>query len=135
MAKSPADKVADQLVELTENHFFNPAIFGRVLADQPLYTTDRIMEMVAQIISYQAKRYKTEATNGKTSEGLFLAKELDRMLIHLTDSYKWQNLKLPQKVKIDKTLKEETARSRTSWVQREWHGETANMEVQRVSLF
>jgi hypothetical protein len=135
MAKTPADKVADQLVELTENHFFNPAIFGRVLADQPLYTTDRIMEMVAQIISYQAKRYKTEATNGKTSEGLFLAKELDRMLIHLTDSYKWQNLKLPQKVKIDKTLKEETARSRTSWVQREWHGETANMEVQRVSLF
>jgi len=135
MAKSPADKVADQLVELTENHFFNPAIFGRVLADQPLYTTDRIMEMVAQIISYQAKRYKTEATNGKTSEGLFLAKELDRMLKHLTDSYKWQNLKLPQKLKIDKTLKEETARSRISWVQREWHGETANMEVQRVSLF
>jgi hypothetical protein len=28
MAKTPADKVADQLVELTENHFFNPAIFG-----------------------------------------------------------------------------------------------------------
>jgi hypothetical protein len=132
MAKSPADKVADQLVELTENHFFNPAIFGRVLADQPLYTTDRIMEMVAQIISYQAKRYKTEATNGKTSEGLFLAKELDRMLKHLTDSYKWNNLKLPQKVKIDKTLKEETARSRTSWVQREWHGETAHINVQAV---
>jgi hypothetical protein len=132
MAKTPADKVADQLVDLTENHFFNPALFGRKLADQPIYTTDRIMEMVAQIISYQAKRYKTEATNGKTSEGLFLAKELDRMLKHLTDSYKWNNLKLPQKVKIDKTLKEETARSRTSWVQREWHGETANINVQGV---
>ena len=132
MAKTPADKVADQLVDLTENHFFNPALFGRKLADQPIYTTDRIMEMVAQIISYQAKRYKTEATNGKTSEGLFLAKELDRMLKHLTDSYKWNNLKLPQKVKIDKTVKEETARSRSSWVQREWHGETANINVQAV---
>jgi hypothetical protein len=117
MAKTPADKVADQLVELTENHFFNPAIFGRVLADQPIYTTDRIMEMVAQIISYQAKRYKTEATNGKTSEGLFLAKELDRMLKHLTDSYKWNNLKLPQSNKTHSQLKEEPSiNSKKSWV-------------------
>lgn len=117
MAKTPADKVADSLVELTENHFFNPALFGRVLADQPIYTSDRIMEMVAQIISYQAKRYKTEATNGKTSEGLFLAKELDRMLIHLTDSYKWNNLKLPQKVKVIKPKKEEAEPySNRSWV-------------------
>ena len=132
MAKSPADKVADQLVELTENHFFNPAIFGRVLADQPIYTTDRIMEMVAQIISHQAKRHKTEATNGRTSEGLFLAKELDRMLKHLTDTYKWQNLKLPQKLVLDKTIKDEPVRSRSSWVQREWHGETAHINVQAV---
>jgi hypothetical protein len=117
MAKSPADKVADQLVELTENHFFNPAIFGRVLSDQPLYTTDRIMEMVAQIISYQAKRYKTEATNGRTSEGLFLAKELDRMLIHLTDTYKWQNLKLPKKLKVHTPKQEEAIPySKRSWV-------------------
>jgi hypothetical protein len=132
MAKSPADKVADQLTELTENHFFNPALFGRKLADQPIYTCDRIMEMVAQIISYQAKRYKTEATDGRTSEGLFLAKELDRMLKHLTDSYKWNNLKLPQKLKIDKTIKEETARSRTSWVQRDFTGESAHINVQAV---
>ncbi len=132
MAKTPADKVADQLVDLTENHFFNPALFGRKLADQPLYTTDRIMEMVAQIISYQAKRYKTEATNGRTSEGLFLAKELDRMLKHLTDTYKWQNLKLPQKLVLDKTIKDEPVRSRSSWVQREWHGETAHINVQAV---
>jgi hypothetical protein len=117
MAKTPADKVADQLVDLTENHFFNPALFGRKLADQPIYTTDRIMEMVAQIISYQAKRYKTEATNGKTSEGLFLAKELDRMLIHLTDSYKWNNLKLPQKLKVHKPKQEEAIPySKRSWV-------------------
>ena len=120
MAKSPADKVADQLVELTENHFFNPAIFGRGLADQPIYTTDRIMEMVAQIISHQAKRHKTEATNGRTSEGLFLAKELDRMLKHLTDTYKWNNLKLPQSNKVHAKLneqKEENAPySKRHWV-------------------
>ncbi len=117
MAKSPADKVADSLVELTENHFFNPALFGRALADQPIYTCDRIMEMVAQIISYQAKRYKTEATDGKTSEGLFLAKELDRMLIHLTDSYKWDNLKLPKHNTKHAQLREEpVAYSNRSWV-------------------
>jgi len=115
MAKTPADKVADQLVDLTENHFFNPALFGRKLADQPIYTTDRIMEMVAQIISYQAKRYKTEATNGRTSEGSFLAKELDRMLIHLTDTYKWNNLKLPKHNEIH-AKEEKVPYSNRSWV-------------------
>jgi hypothetical protein len=75
------------------------------------------MEMVAQIISYQAKRYKTEATDGRTSEGLFLAKELDRMLIHLTDSYKWNNLKLPKhNTKHAKLREEPVAYSNRSWV-------------------
>ena len=108
MAKSPADKVAESLVELTDNHWFNPAIFGRTLSNQPIYTCDRVMEMVAQIISHQAKRYKAEAENGRTSEGLFLAKELDRMLIHLTDTYKWKNLTLPQSNKTHEVKREES---------------------------
>ena len=48
--KSVEQKLADDLANAVESHWFNPAIIGRLLANQPIYTTDRVMEMVAQII-------------------------------------------------------------------------------------
>ena len=95
-------KVAEQLVNLTEDHLFNAAILARYLTDQPFYTIDRIMELVAQIIRWQSNRHKDELTtdsgiynSGLTSEGLFLANELNETLTKLIKTYKWENLKLP----------------------------------------
>ena len=95
-------KVAEQLVNLTEDHWFNPAILARYLTDQPFYTVDRIMELVAQIIRWEANRYNDELTtesgiynSGLTSEGLFLANELNETLTKLIKTYKWENIKLP----------------------------------------
>ena len=73
---SKEEKVAEAIAELTENHWFNPAILGRILSDQPLYTIDQIMEMVKWIIHYQDQRYNTERLNGRTSKGLMLAHQL-----------------------------------------------------------
>lgn len=95
-------KVAEQLVNLTEDHWFNPAILARYLTDQPFYTVDRIMELVAQIIRWEANRYTDELdtedgiyNSGMTSEGLFLANELNQTLNKLIKTYKWENIKLP----------------------------------------
>jgi len=95
-------KVAEQLVNLTEDHWFNPAILARYLTDQPFYTVDRIMELVAQTIRWQANRYTDELdtedgiyNSGMTSEGLFLANELNKTLNELIKTYKWENIKLP----------------------------------------
>jgi len=95
-------KVAEQLVNLTEDHWFNPAILARYLTDQPFYTVDRIMELVAQIIRWEANRYTDELdtedgiyNSGLTSEGLFLANELNQTLTKLIKTYKWENIKLP----------------------------------------
>jgi hypothetical protein len=95
-------KVAEQLVNLTEDHWFNAAILARYLTDQPFYTVDRIMELVAQIIRWQANRYNDELdtedgiyNSGMTSEGLFLANELNETLNRLIKTYKWENIKLP----------------------------------------
>jgi hypothetical protein len=95
-------KVAEQLVNLTEDHWFNPAILARYLTDQPFYTVDRIMELVAQIIRWEANRYNDELdtddgiyNSGMTSEGLFLANELNQTLNKLIKKYKWENIKLP----------------------------------------
>lgn len=95
-------KVAEALVNLTEDHWFNPAILARYLTDQPFYTVDRIMELVAQIIRWEANRYTDELdtedgiyNSGLTSEGLFLANELNQTLTKLIKTYKWENIKLP----------------------------------------
>jgi len=95
-------KVAEALVNLTEDHWFNPAILARYLTDQPFYTVDRIMELVAQIIRWEANRYTDELdtedgiyNSGLTSEGLFLANELNQTLNKLIKTYKWENIKLP----------------------------------------
>jgi hypothetical protein len=77
---SKEQKVAEAIAELTESHWFNPAIMGRILSDQPIYTLDKIMDMVKWIIHYQNQRYKVEQVAGRTSEGLLLAHELDTQI-------------------------------------------------------
>lgn len=101
MSKTPEQKVAEQLTNLTEDHWFNPASLARYLTDQPYYTTDRIMELVAQIIKWGGKRHEDELTpsgiyeSNSSSEGLFLANELSKTLDKLIKTYKWENIKLP----------------------------------------
>ena len=99
--KTPEQKVAEQLVNLTEDHWFNAASLARYITDQPYYTPDRIMERVAQIIKWGGRRHEDELTpsgiyeSNSSSEGLFLANELSRTLDELIKTYKWENLKLP----------------------------------------
>lgn len=94
--KTTETKLADQIANATEDHWFNPAVIGRLLANQPIYTLDRIMEMVAQIIRAQEIRHDTEWENGRTSEGLFLAKELNKTIKAVKKKYKFNNLNLPK---------------------------------------
>ena len=122
--KTPEQKVAEQLTNLTEDHWFNAASLARYLTDQPYYTTDRIMELVAQIIKWGGRRHEDELTpsgvyeSNSSSEGLFLANELSKTLDRLTKSYKWDNLKLPvdSKKAIAKLPKVAEQSYRYSWV-------------------
>ena len=90
--KTPEIKVAEAIVNLTESHWFNPTIFGRYLSEQPMYTIDRIMEMVVSIISEQSKIH---GRNNSTSEGLLLAVELNECIKAYQESTEINNLKLP----------------------------------------
>ena len=80
MSKSPEIKVAESLTNLMDDHWFNPTVFGRYLAEQPLYTIDRVMEMVVSIISEQAKMYNVYLNRNETTEGLSLANELNECI-------------------------------------------------------
>jgi hypothetical protein len=96
MSKTQEIKVAEAIVNLSDDHWFNPAIFGRYLAEQPLYTVDRIMEMVAYIISEQTKTYELLRLKGTSSEGLLLANELNECIKAYQEITVINNLTLPK---------------------------------------
>ena len=98
MSKSLEIKVAEQIVNLTDDHWFNASIFGRYLAEQPLYTSDRIMEMVAYIVHEQAKMHMTNSVRGTSSEGLLLANELNECIKAYREVNVINNLRLPAPV-------------------------------------
>ena len=96
MSKTPEIKIAEQLTNLMDDHWFNPTIFGRYLAEQPLYTIDRVMEMVVSIISEQAKTYQLHKVRGESTEGLLLANELNECIKAYQEVNVISNLKLPK---------------------------------------
>ena len=107
MSKTPEIKVAESLVNLMDDHWFNPTMFGRYLAEQPLYTIDRVMEMVVSVISEQAKIYDVYLNRGTSSEGLLLANELNECIKAYQQDNNLNNLKLPSrsyKVKREEPL-------------------------------
>ena len=90
------EKVAIDLVELTENKWFNPAVFGRMLSQQPHYTVNKVMEMVAQVISHAAIRHEQEAKGGYSSEGLILAHKLMHSLQEAKKEYNYKHVRIPK---------------------------------------
>lgn len=97
MSKTPEIKVAESLVNLMDDHWFNATIFGHYLAQQPLYTIDRIMEMIVSVISEQSKMLHVYSIQGSTSEGLLLANELNECIKSYQESNQLNNLKLPSR--------------------------------------
>ena len=120
--KTKEEQVGELLANSLEDHFFNPAALGRYLADQPSYTLDRVMEVVAWVIEKQARRYDREVeTNGTISEGLAIASRLDLVIDKIKEQNELKNVKLPITTKerraIVKALPKEQEQSyRYSWL-------------------
>jgi len=89
-------KIAELLASACEDHFFNPAVFGRYLSDQPFYTVDRVMEMLVQVINNLSNRHESELVDGISSEGLLLANELKYAVKAFQEDNNIYNLKLPR---------------------------------------
>ena len=94
--KTPETKLAEQIVTAMENHYFNSSIVAHALADQPHHTIDRIVELIVKTIRYQAQRHHNDWENGRTSEGLFLANEINKSIQRITEHYTFNNLSLPK---------------------------------------
>jgi hypothetical protein len=120
--KTKEQQIAELLCNYSEDHFFNPASLGGFLADQPTYTLDRIMEVVAWVIEKQARRYEREVENGgMVCEGLAIAYKLDQVIDKIKDKNTFNNVKLPitnqeRKAIIDRLPKEKTGDYKYSWL-------------------
>ena len=94
--KTKEQQIGELLANSVEDHFFNPAALGRYLAEQPIYTLDRIVEVVAWIVEKQAERYRREIANdGTVSEGLIISNMLDQMIDKIKVTNDLQSVKLP----------------------------------------
>jgi hypothetical protein len=119
--KTKEQKLADDLANVVEDHWFNPAILAHLLSNQPHFTIDRLMEVVAHLLKFNSKRYKVDFEQGTTSEGLFLANELNAKLSILSKQYKWENISLPKETKkvIASLPDPGESESRYSWLHEE----------------
>lgn len=78
--KSEEEKVVDTLVEALDNHWFNPSLTAQIITKYPIYTQDKLMDLMKEIIKLQAGRYDTEWEHDITSEGLMLASHLAEVI-------------------------------------------------------
>ncbi len=133
--KTTETKLANSIADAVEDHWFNPAILAHLLSNQPHYTIDRIMEVVAHLLKFNSKRFKADFEQGVSSEGLLLSNELNNHLNKLKSVYDFENLRLP--VETKKVLKDlpnpAPGEYRYSWLHEEPRNPFA--DVQRVSLF
>jgi len=116
MSKTTEIKIAEQLTNLMDDHWFNPTIFGRYLAEQPLYTIDRVMEMVVSIISEQAKTYALHKVRGESTEGLLLANELNECIKAYQEDNVISNLKLPKPTVYNIKREEPVKSKQYGWI-------------------
>ena len=136
--KSKEHQVGELLANSVEDHFFNPAALGRYLAEQPIYTLDRVIEVVAWVIEKQARRYEREYNNGGTvSEGLALAYKLDQVIDKIKLSSDFNNIKLPptkqeQAEYVKSMPKVEEQSYRYSYLHETNNGPNATLNVQAV---
>jgi len=136
--KTKEQQIGELLANSVEDHFFNPAALGRYLAEQPIYTIDRIVEVVAWIIEKQAERYRREVANdGTVCEGLIIANHLDRVIDKIKVSNELKSVQLPitpkERGEFVKSLPEVKEQNyKYSWLHETNNGSNANINVTPV---
>jgi len=136
--KTKEHQIGELLANSVEDHFFNPAALGRYLAEQPIYTIDRIVEVVAWIIEKQAERYRREVANdGTVCEGLIIANHLDKVIDKIKVSNELKSVQLPitpkERREFVKSLPEVKEQNyRYSWLHETNNGSNATINVTPV---
>ena len=75
------EKIAEALAEAVDNNWFNPSLCADLIVNHlPLYTQDRLMVLISEVIRFQAVRFENEWEQGYTSDGLMLSSHLAEVI-------------------------------------------------------
>lgn len=123
-------KLSDTIASCVEDHYFNPAVVGRRLSNQPIYTVDQVMELVVNIVFAMKQRYDVELEGGNTSEGLILANNLHKAINIVKSKREFENITIPSPKKYKtKSIENLYKESDRKWLHEEHHGETAHFQA------
>ena len=89
MAKSDEEKLVEKLSTALDNHWFNPNLAAQLIITHPIYTQERLMDLMKEIIKLQAGRFQVEWEHGQTSAGLMLAAHLAEV-IEMHEPYEYE---------------------------------------------
>ena len=78
--RSEEEKLVTTLTDALDNHWFNPSLTAQLLIKHPIYTQDKLMDLMKEIIKLQASRYDSEWEHDQTSAGLMLAAHLAEVI-------------------------------------------------------
>jgi hypothetical protein len=78
--KSEEEKLVEILTDALDNHWFNPSLTAQLLIKHPIYTQDKLMDLMKEIIRLQSSRFDREWEHDQTSEGLMLASHLAEVI-------------------------------------------------------
>lgn len=78
--KANEEKLVEQITNALDNHWFNPNLAAQMLIKHPIYTQERLMDLMKEVIKLQASRYQVEWEHDQTSAGLMLASHLAEVI-------------------------------------------------------
>lgn len=78
--KTDEQKLVEHIAQAVDNHWFNPGLAAQMLVNYPLYTQDKIMELMSEIIKLQAGRFEVEWEHDNTSQALMIASHLAEVI-------------------------------------------------------
>lgn len=81
MRRTDEEKIAQQLESVLTNHWFNPVVAASIIVNNfPLWTQDRLMDLIKEIIKQQAGNFEPFWEEGITSEALMLSSHLAEVI-------------------------------------------------------
>lgn len=78
--KTDEQKLVEQITSALDNHWFNPVLLAQLIIQHPIYTQEKLMDLMKEIIKVQASRFEVEWEHGQTAEGLMLAAHLAEVI-------------------------------------------------------
>jgi hypothetical protein len=128
-------KLSDHMASCVEDHYFNPAVVGRRLSNQPIYTIDQIMELVVHIVFSMKERYEVEKSGGNTSEGLILANNLHKAIQIVNSKRGFQKIKVPSTKKYNvQTIENIYQDKDNAWLHETNYGPRAFNNIHQVNI-